>query len=241
MDQTLILVIVDSQTIRKLVECHVSKAGYRLAMDAGGAQGPEQGRTLQPQLLILDHQLPGTTGEEVCRKLLEDEATAKIPVVISSAMRNRAYAQYTEYPNVVDQIPKPFTPELLKSGVASALQTGAMVVQAQCTGCAMPEAVGEVHEPVLEGMTAHLPLRAVLDFLTNHQQNGRLTLEVGKDRVRFALAGGRVQAVYSPTIGPERLEDRLPSELSDLAPLLALTLGEQQDASMAGLVKLLER
>ena len=223
MDQPLILVIDDSQTIRKLVECHLSQAGYRVAMAADAEHGLELARTMQPQLILLDHQLPGTTGDEVCRKLLEDESTARIPVVISSAMRNRAYAQYTEYSNVVDQIPKPFTPELLKSGVANALQTGAMVVQAQRTGCAMPEAVGEVHDALLEGTTESFPLLAVLDFLNNHQQTGRLTLEVGKDRLRFALGGGRVQAVYSPTIRPDRLESQLPAELSDLGPLLALT------------------
>ena len=144
------------------------------------------GPNLQPQLILLDHQLPGTTGDEVCRQLLEDEVTAKIPVVVSSAMRNRAYAKYTEYSNVVDQIPKPFTPELLKSGVANALQMGAMVLQSQRTGCAMPEAVGEVHDALLEGMTESFPLLSVLDFLNNHQQTGRLTLEVGRDRLRFA-------------------------------------------------------
>ena len=72
-------------------------------------------------------------------------------------MRNRAFAQYTEFANVIDQIPKPFTPELLKSGVANALQTGAMVVQAQRTGCAMPEAVGEVRDATLEGTTRGFP------------------------------------------------------------------------------------
>jgi CheY-like chemotaxis protein len=241
MDQPLILVIDDSQTIRKLVECHLSQAGYEVAMAADAERGLELARSLHPQLILLDHQLPGTTGDEVCRKLLEGEATSRIPVVISSAMRNRAYAQYTEYPNVVDQIPKPFTPELLKSGVANALQMGAMVVQAQRTGCAMPEAVGEIHDAILEGTTDSFPLRTVLDFLNNCKLTGRLTLEVGKDRVRFALAGSRIQAVYSPTIAPDQLTDSLPSELTDLAPLLALTLGEQQDASMAGLVKLLER
>jgi DNA-binding response OmpR family regulator len=241
MDQPVILVIDDSQTIRKLVECHLSQAGYHVEMAADAERGLELARSLRPQLIILDHQLPGTTGDLVCRKLLEAESTARIPVVVSSAMRNRAYAQYTEYPNVVDQIPKPFTPELLKTGVANALATGTMVVQAQRTGCAIPEAVGEVHDALLEGTTESIPVLALLDFLNNQQQSGRLTLEVGKDRLRFAVAGGRVQAAYSPTIGPECLEERLPAELSDLGPLLALTLGEQQDASMAGLVKLLER
>src|SRR5262249_51214951 len=241
MEQPLILVVDDSQTIRRLVECHLSQAGYRVAMAGDAEHGLELARASQPQLILLDHQLPGTTGDEVCRRLLDHEATARIPVVISSAMRNRAYAQYTEYSNVVDQIPKPFTPELLKSGVANALQTGPMIVQAQRTGCAVPEAVGEVHDALLEGkFDAFSPL-ALLDFLNNHQQSGRLTLDVGKDRVRFALAGGRVQAVYSPTIHADRLQGWLPAELVGLGPLLALTLGEQQDASMAGLIKLLER
>src|SRR5271165_5014034 len=241
MENPLVLVIDDSQTIRKMVECHLSQAGYRVALATDAEQGLQMARSLQPDLILLDHQLPGTTGDEVCRKLLEDEQTSRIPVVISSAMRNRAFAQYTEFANVIDQIPKPFTPELLKSGVANALQTGAMVLQAQRTGCAMPEAVGEVHDALLEGMTDSFPLLAVLDFLNNRQQTGRLTLEVGKDRLRFALSGGRVQAVYSPTIRPDRLDGLLPTELSELCPLLALTLGEQQDASMAGLVKMLER
>jgi DNA-binding response OmpR family regulator len=240
MDQPLVLIIDDSQTIRKLVECHLSQAGYQVVMAADAEQGLKLARTMQPQLILLDHQLPGTTGDEVCRELLEGESTATIPVVISSALRNRAYARYTEYPNVVDQIPKPFTPELLKSGVATALQMGAMVMQAQRTGCAMPEAVGETHDALLEGMTESFPLLSVFDFLNNHQQTGRLTLEAGRDRLRFALGGGRVQAVYSPTIRPDRLEGHLPSELSDLGPLLALTLSEHQDPSMAGLIKMLE-
>ncbi len=241
MESPLILVIDDSQTIRKMVECHLSQAGYRVAMAPDADQGVAAAESLQPHLILLDHQLPGTTGDDVCRRLLASESTARIPVVISSAMRNRAFAAYTEYPNVVDQIPKPFTPELLKSGVANALQMGAMVVQAQRTGCAIPEAVGEVRDAILEGRTSAMPLRAVLDFLNNQQLSGRLTLELGKDRIRFALGSGRILAVFSPTIAPDRLYEFLPPEQADLAPLLAATLGEHQDSSMSGLVKLLER
>lgn len=241
MESPLILVIDDSSTIRKMVECHLSQAGYRVALAPDADAGVQAAERLRPNLILLDHQLPGTTGDQVCRRLLELDTTARIPVVISSAMRNRAFAAYTEFPNVVDQIPKPFTPELLKSGVANALQMGAMVVQAQRTGCAMPEAVGEHSSAILEGQTSSFPLRALLDFLNNGQHTGRLTLEQGKDRIRIALAAGRIQAVFSPTISPERLVPFLPEELSDLAPLLAVTLGEQQDASMSGLVRLLER
>jgi DNA-binding response OmpR family regulator len=241
MQSPLILVIDDSPTIRKMVECHLSQAGYRVVMAADAQIGLEMAGSVRPDLILLDHQLPGTTGDEVCRQLLKNEVTAQVPVIVSSALRNRAFALYTEFSNVIDQIPKPFTPELLKSGVANALHTGALVVQAQRTGCTMPEAVGETFDAALDGDTAVFSFRAVLDFLTNLEANGRLTLEQGKDRLRFAIAAGRVQAVYSPTVSADRLVGQLPAELADLGPLLSVTLGEKQDASMSGLVKLLEK
>jgi CheY-like chemotaxis protein len=241
MQSPLILVIDDSPTIRKMVECHLSQAGYRVALAPDADRGLELARTLAPNLILLDHQLPGTTGDQVCRRLLQTEGTATIPVVISSAMRNRAFAQYTEFPNIVDQIPKPFTPELLKSGVSNALQMGSLVVEAQRTGSAVPEALGEGSESVFEGSTEVFPLRTILDFLNNGHHRGRLSLEIGPERVRFSLAGGRIQAIISPTTSADRLAPALAPELADLAPLLAITLGEQQDASMAGVVSLLER
>ncbi len=68
MENPLVLVIDDSQTIRKMVECHLSQDGYRVALAADAERGLEMARTLQPDLILLDHQLPGTTGDEVCRK-----------------------------------------------------------------------------------------------------------------------------------------------------------------------------
>ncbi len=241
MNNPLILVIDDSPTIRKMVECHLLQAGYRVELATDAEEGVEAAEALRPDLILLDHQLPGTTGEEVCTRLLESEATASIPVLISSAMRNRAFARYADFSNVIDQIPKPFTPELLKSGVANALQTGAMVMQAQRTGCTMPESVTEEIEPALRAESAVFPFRAVFDFLTHSQVDGRITLEQGHDRTRFAVSAGRVQAVYSPSLPTDRLAGALPPELADLAPLTMVTLGEHQDASMSGLVRLLER
>src|SRR5262249_7933203 len=101
MENPLILVIDESQTIRQMAECHRAQAAYRVALAATAEQGLEMAAAIGPDLILLDHQLPGTTGDQVCRSLLEGERTARIPVVISSAMRNRAFASYTEFPNVV--------------------------------------------------------------------------------------------------------------------------------------------
>ena len=114
-------------------------------------------------------------------------------------------------------------------------------MQAQSGGSAMPEVVSDEVDATLTGTGSAFPIRAVVDFLNHTQAEGRLTVEVGKNRIRFALAGGRVQAVYSPTATVDTVAAALPAELADLSPLLSMTMGEHQDASMAGLVKLLER
>src|SRR5688572_18893168 len=99
MQSPLILVIDDSATVRRTVEFHLSQAGYRVVAAPDAERGLQLAEPAEPDLILLDHQLPGTTGDEVCRRLLGSEATARIPVVISSAMRNRAFASYTELTN----------------------------------------------------------------------------------------------------------------------------------------------
>ncbi len=241
MSSPLVLFIDDNQTVRKVVEGYLSQAGYRVLLASSSERGLELARTAQPDLILLDHQLPGTTGDQLCRKLLEAEATSRIPVVVCSAMRNKAFVQYADFPNVIDQIPKPFTPELLRAGVASALQTGVQVVQAQRTGSAMPESLDNEFEPVLQGTTAVFSFRSLVRFLNRDQYSGRLIVEAEKDRIIFALSAGRFQAVYSPTVSAEELGGELPPEMVDLSPLLAVSLAEREDSQVSGLIRLLEK
>ena len=50
MDKSLILVIDDSHTIRKMVESHLSQAGYRVAMAVDAEQGLEMARSVAPRI-----------------------------------------------------------------------------------------------------------------------------------------------------------------------------------------------
>ena len=62
-----ILVIDDSATIRKMVDSHLSQEGYRVMLAQNGELGIEMARSSRRVLILLDHQLPGTTGLEGCR------------------------------------------------------------------------------------------------------------------------------------------------------------------------------
>ncbi len=60
-------------------------------------------RSFRPNFVLLDHQLPGTTGDEVCRKLLDERPPR--PRGDQLGHENQAFALYAEFSNVVDQIP----------------------------------------------------------------------------------------------------------------------------------------
>ena len=57
----------------------------RLEVAMLGLDGLAAARRLQPDLVLLDMQLPDITGPELLRHLMTDEETATIPVIVVSA------------------------------------------------------------------------------------------------------------------------------------------------------------
>ncbi|MDQ2658997.1 MAG: response regulator [Verrucomicrobiota bacterium] len=59
--------------------------GLKITHAPRGEMGLKFAATLRPRLILLDLNLPDMHGSEVLRRLQDEEATAKIPVVILSA------------------------------------------------------------------------------------------------------------------------------------------------------------
>lgn len=236
-----VLVIDDSATIRKMVDSHLTQHGYRVVLAPTAEKGLELAPRLQPDIILLDHQLPGTTGIEVCRKIIAMPECRTIPFVISSTLRKQAYVEYMDVPNVVDSLPKPFRPELLKTTIENALEVGAMIVSSQADGTAVPEVVGEVADASLSGAFDWVTPRELLDFLNNGHKTGALEIELEHDRIWFYLEGGRIQSVVSASVTPDAVAQTLPEALTELAPLLRFTMSSGFNSQVDGLVELLDR
>ncbi len=244
MSQHTILVIDDSATIRKLVDRHLSAAGYRVVLAANAEEGLQLAAEITPDLVLLDHQLPGTTGYNVATQLSESDALRHIPVVISSTLRKKAYAEYIDLDNVVDMLPKPYTEDLLQTTVANAIETAAMIVESQSEGSAVPEIINAQDEAALTGNFTFFGLRELLDFLNNGQKLGVLEVEAGRTRIRFHLEKGRIQGVYAHGIDPREIEQmtvRLPKSLTNLAPVFKMTVGGRSCTEIDGFVQLLDQ
>lgn len=84
-----ILLIDDDQSIQLLYHAELTDMGYEVAQAYDGVQGLAILETFQPDLVILDINMPNMNGLEVLRRL--KEAHPHLPVLLSSA-----YHQYKE-------------------------------------------------------------------------------------------------------------------------------------------------
>ena len=241
MSQFTILVIDDSATIRRLVDSTLTQDGYRVVLAPNAEDGVEKAATVAPDMILLDHQLPGATGHDVCLQLLENPVSVRIPVVISSTLRKKAYAEYTDLANVVDMLPKPYSEELLKTTVANALETGKLIVESQSAGTAVPEVINQVDDAQMTGSFDLFSLREILDLLNNGRKSGVLEIESKSGRVWFYLDQGRVQAALASGISVEAVSATIPESLTSLTPILRMTLGGRSCSELDGMVELLDR
>ena len=85
----LILVVEDNARNRKLVRDVLEFAGYRTLVAEDGEQGVELASSHQPDLTLMDVQLPGIDGLEALARLRADRSTARLRVaaLTASAMK----------------------------------------------------------------------------------------------------------------------------------------------------------
>lgn len=86
-DAIRILVVEDDPDILSSTARLLGKAGYTVDTAATGEEALQAVHDQRPGLLLLDHDLPGIDGMEVCRRIKRDPALADTLVVIVSASR----------------------------------------------------------------------------------------------------------------------------------------------------------
>lgn len=80
-----ILVIEDDQDTNDLISTILEDAGFKSLPALDGEQGIEKARAETPDVILLDLMLPTIDGIEVCRRLMADEKTRSIPVIVLTA------------------------------------------------------------------------------------------------------------------------------------------------------------
>jgi CheY-like chemotaxis protein/phosphoribosyl 1,2-cyclic phosphodiesterase len=116
-----ILVVDDDPMIVTLLKDLLTHEGYRVLEAPDGKAAVEMVGAEHPDLVLLDWNLPGMSGIEVCREIRRhaDERIQTTPVVMLTAMSSAEDTREGFAAGASDFLTKPFTPAHLRSRVAS--------------------------------------------------------------------------------------------------------------------------
>ena len=77
-----VLYVEDNEFNRKIVRQLLSRTTYRLVEANDGEAGVAAAREQQPDLILMDVQLPKMSGLDATRMLKSDASTAHIPIIV---------------------------------------------------------------------------------------------------------------------------------------------------------------
>ena len=116
------VLIVDDVKANVDVLVQALRNDYRLSVALDGENALAIACKTKPDLILLDVSMPGMDGYEVCRRLMLDESTRNIPVILQTALSEAEDEARGLALGAVDYITKPFIPELLRARVRNHLE-----------------------------------------------------------------------------------------------------------------------
>ncbi|HWY51741.1 MAG TPA: response regulator [Chthoniobacterales bacterium] len=119
-----IVAIDDTEMLLIFVEDILSTADPELQITTAlsATEGLREIERVIPDLVLLDYSLPDFNGDKLCERLLKDEKTARVPVLMMSGHVLEMNAAAARLPNVVAKIEKPFLSDALVDLVQQTLE-----------------------------------------------------------------------------------------------------------------------
>jgi DNA-binding response OmpR family regulator len=84
-----ILIVDDSRLVTDIVKMRLEMYGYDVQVAHSGEDGLNRVNDVMPDLIVLDVQMPGIDGYEVCRRLREQPALEDLPIIMLTSMDDR--------------------------------------------------------------------------------------------------------------------------------------------------------
>jgi len=114
-----ILIIEDEAKIVRTLRLYLEQAGYQVAAVFDGSQALPAFRQERPSLVLLDLNLPGSDGLDVCRALRRD---SDVPIIMITARISEADRLVGLELGADDYIVKPFSPREVVARVRAVLR-----------------------------------------------------------------------------------------------------------------------
>lgn len=117
------ILIIDDIPENLEILMEILKDDYRIFAAKGGDKGLRLAFSEPtPDLILLDIIMPDINGFEVCKRLMDDPRTRKIPVIFISGLTDEEDENHGLALGGVDFIAKPFRPAMVKLRIRNQLE-----------------------------------------------------------------------------------------------------------------------
>lgn len=117
-----VLIVDDEAPIREMIAVALEMADYDYLEAADAREAHALIVDKNPDLVLLDWMLPGTSGVELARRLKKEEATADIPIIMLTAKVEEDNKIQGLEVGADDYITKPFSPRELVARLKAVLR-----------------------------------------------------------------------------------------------------------------------
>jgi two-component system phosphate regulon response regulator PhoB len=117
-----VLIVDDEASIREMIAVALEMADYDYLEAADAREAHSIIVDRQPDLILLDWMLPGTSGVELARRLKKEEATSEIPIIMLTAKVEEDNKIQGLEVGADDYITKPFSPRELVARLKAVLR-----------------------------------------------------------------------------------------------------------------------
>jgi two-component system alkaline phosphatase synthesis response regulator PhoP len=114
-----ILVVEDEPSIQNIVRTYLENAGFRVRSESDGRSALDAARKMEPDLVVLDLNLPGMDGVEVAARL---RAESDVYIIMLSARSEESDRVAGLRIGADDYLTKPFSPRELVARVEAILR-----------------------------------------------------------------------------------------------------------------------
>jgi class 3 adenylate cyclase len=122
-----ILIVEDDEATRNSIARLLTRAGYRTLSAPDGRLGLAQAARHRPDVVISDVSMPEMDGFELIEAIRTDPVLAATPVILLTALDNRASMRRGMTAGADDYLPKPFAPAELLGALDGLLKKRALI------------------------------------------------------------------------------------------------------------------
>ena len=124
-----VLLVDDDPTIHGLVGAMLKTLGVHMEFATNGADGIAMARHDPPDLVLLDHNMPGLSGMDVLQQIKSDPDLSSLQVIMQTGSEDRNTLSACFTAGAIDYIRKPFAAAELRARVGSVLERKRMMLE----------------------------------------------------------------------------------------------------------------